>query len=103
MGLPWTGKGCYRYRPEEKKADVLSFGEKGIPEGIIIDMIECKDGVILVYDNGHVFCIDREEVKVKWELTEIMEEMGNRTDTFFLVCGQGRGFVDIRSSRRMGV
>lgn len=27
-------------------------------------MIECKDGVVLVYDNGHVFCIDREEVKV---------------------------------------
>lgn len=47
-------------------------------------MIECKDGVVLVYDNGHVFCIDREEVKVKWELTEIMEEMGNRTDIFFL-------------------
>ena len=37
--------------PEEKKADVLPFGEKGIPEGIIIDMIECKDGVVLVYDN----------------------------------------------------
>lgn len=84
MWFAVDGKGCYRYSPEEKKADVLPFGEKGIPEGIIIDMIECKDGVVLVYDNGHVFCIDREEVKVKWELTEIMEEMGNRTDIFFL-------------------
>lgn len=84
MWFAVDGKGCYRYSLEEKKADVLPFGEKGIPEGIIIDMIECKDGVVLVYDNGHVFCIDREEVKVKWELTEIMEEMGNHTDIFFL-------------------
>lgn len=84
MWFAVDGKGCFRYRPGEKKADILPFGEKGIPEGIVIDMIECKDGIVLAYDNGHVFCIDREEVKVKWELTDIMKEMGNHTDIFFL-------------------
>ncbi|SHJ09202.1 Signal transduction histidine kinase [Bacteroides stercorirosoris] len=84
MWFAVDGKGCYRYRPGEKKAEVLSFGGKGMPEGIVMDIVECKDGVIVVYDNGHVLCIDREEVKVKWELTDIMKEMGTRTEIFFL-------------------
>lgn len=84
MWFAVDGKGCYRYRPGEKKAEVLSFGGKGMPEGIVMDIVECKDGVVVVYDNGHVLCIDREEVKVKWELTDIMKEMGTRTEIFFL-------------------
>lgn len=78
------GKGCYCYRPGEKNAVSLPFGEKGIPEGVIIDMAECKDGILLVYDNGRVICIDRETVRVKWTLTDIAEHMGTRTDIFFL-------------------
>ena len=78
------GKGCYCYRPGEKNAVSLPFGEKGIPEGVIIDMAECKDGILLVYDNGRVICIDRETVHVKWILTDIAEHMGTRTDIFFL-------------------
>ncbi len=78
------GKGCYCYRPGEKNAVSLPFGEKGIPEGVIIDMAECKDGILLVYDNGRVICIDRETVRVKWILTDIAEHMGTRTDIFFL-------------------
>lgn len=84
MWFAVDGKGCYRYRPGEKKAEVLSFGGKGMPEGIVMDIVECKDGVVVVYDNGHVLCIDREEVKVKWELTDIVKEMGTRTEIFFL-------------------
>lgn len=84
MWFAVDGKGCYRYRPGENKAEVLSFGGKGMPEGIVMDIVECKDGVVVVYDNGHVLCIDREEVKVKWELTDIMKEMGTRTEIFFL-------------------
>ena len=67
------GKGCYCYRPGEKNAVSLPFGEKEIPEGVIIDMAECKDGILLVYDNGRVICIDRETVRVKWILTDIAE------------------------------
>jgi len=78
------GKGCYRYRPGEKKAELLPFGENGIPEGVVMDVTECKDGIVLVYDNGHVLCIDREKVQLKWELTDIKEKMGTCTDIFFL-------------------
>ncbi|WP_291528242.1 hybrid sensor histidine kinase/response regulator transcription factor [Bacteroides sp. UBA939] len=78
------GKGCYRYRSGEEKAELLPFGDKGIPGGTVMDMTECKDGIVLVYDNGHVICIDREKMEMKWTLTDIAETMGKHTEIFFL-------------------
>lgn len=78
------GKGCYRYRPGDKEAVLLPYGDKGIPQGAVQDIAECKDGIVMVYDNGRVLCIDREEVQVRWTLNEVAAKMGNRTDVFFL-------------------
>ena len=53
-GIEWIyvmGEGCYRYDKQSGSA-CFSFQKNKLPESGVSDIAECKDGILLVYDNG---------------------------------------------------
>lgn len=67
-GIEWIyvmGEGCYRYDKQSGSA-CFSFLEHKLPESGISDIAECKDGILLVYDNGLLVCFDRDNLTLKW-------------------------------------
>ncbi len=79
------GKGCFRYRSGDKKAGALLFRNKGLPTVNVSDIIECSDGILLVYATGLVVCIDRDNLRVKWKLSDIEKQRAiNETFSLFV-------------------
>ena len=72
-GFTWlfvAGEGVYRYRKgEEAQAFVLQ--ENTLPVSGISAVNECRDGILLLYDNGMLVCIGREDLHLKWIKREI--------------------------------
>ena len=52
-----------------------SRGVQGIPQGNICSISECKDGAVLVYDNGTIVCCDvMHQQNVVWTSSEIAQK-----------------------------
>lgn len=76
-------KGCFLYMPQSQLLYPLLFEAQQLPAGVITDITECKDGILLVYNNGRLLCLDRTTNKIKWELQDMTKE---------LKAGQNGGF-----------
>ena len=76
-GYTWlyvAGEGCYRYKQgEEPKVFVLR--ENGLPVSGISVVGECRDGILLLYDNGLLVCIGRDELDLKWKRDDIPAQL----------------------------
>ena len=76
-GYTWlyvAGEGCYRYKQgEEPKVFVLR--ENGLPVSGISVVGECRDGILLLYDNGLLVCIGRDELDLKWKKDDIPAQL----------------------------
>lgn len=71
------GQGLYRYAPDAadgEKVSLLKFGGEELPDGWLTDMKECREGLLLAYNDGRVVCVDAGNKSVKWTLTRIAEE-----------------------------
>lgn len=64
--LNWTG--CYRYTTGQGEAELLLVGEGGLPATASTDMLLAGDEVLISYDNGSIYSIDRNDFSVKWQL-----------------------------------
>ena len=79
------GKGCFRYRSGDKKAGALLFSNKGLPTVNVSDIVECSEGILLVYSTGLVVCVDRDNLRVKWKLSDIEKQRAiNETFSLFV-------------------
>ena len=67
------GKGVYFYVPENNLLFPLLY-DAGLPQGEIQDIAECSEGVLFVFNNGQVICVDRSTNKVKWKLEPLLPE-----------------------------
>ncbi|WP_455666452.1 two-component regulator propeller domain-containing protein [Phocaeicola sp.] len=78
-------KGCFLYIPESQLLYPLLFEAQQLPQGRITDIVECKDGVLLAYDNGTLICLDENTNKIKWQQQDIVKEVGaGKTGNFAL-------------------
>lgn len=78
-------KGCFLYIPESQLLYPLLFDAQQLPQGNITDILECKDGVLLVYNNGTLVCLDADTNKIKWQQQDITKDVGTgKTGDFSL-------------------
>ncbi len=58
----------YYYKYKQQLVYALNFGDEksGLPEGDISDFCDTSEGVLVVYRNGRVACINGEQQKVLW-------------------------------------
>lgn len=56
-----------------------------LPNNYLSNIGECSDGILLVYDNGMMVCVDRGTMKVRWRQTHITDEIGiGRYEKFYV-------------------
>ncbi len=83
--VPNTGIICYNMQQQmvfEFGFTGNSRGSYGIPQGNICSMGECKDGTILVYDDGSMVCCDvMHQQNVVWTNTEIAQRKLRNSNT----------------------
>jgi signal transduction histidine kinase/ligand-binding sensor domain-containing protein/DNA-binding response OmpR family regulator len=77
-------KGCYYYRVAEGKVRSITFAGEALPAGSITGLAECSDGLLAVYDDGRVLCIEPDGMTVKWTLNKITDELKGVYETFSL-------------------
>ena len=65
------GKGIYVHFPEAGKLCSFLY-ETGFPQGEIQDISECDEGVLFVYNDGRVVCIDGAGERIAWQLEPVL-------------------------------
>ncbi len=72
-GYTWlfvAGEGCYRFRKGEDTAFFPLYGN-GLPVSGITAIGECGEGILLLYDNGLLACVDSSTMRLKWRKDDI--------------------------------
>ena len=77
------GQGLYRYRSGEKAAVVVPVPAERPGETGIVNMTECADGLLLIYWNGLLTCVDRQTLKVKWTTDTIATDVGGNQNNAY--------------------
>ena len=76
-GYTWlyvAGEGIFRYRKGEK-AQAFVLRENMLPVSGISAVNECRDGILLLYDNGMLACIGRDDLQLKWVKRDITSQI----------------------------
>ena len=53
------------------------------PEGDITDIVECREGILLVYNTGRLVCLDTRTKKIKWQQDDVAMELGTDKQGIF--------------------
>lgn len=78
--IPSTGVVCYKMQEQLLYEFGYNGDERGIPQGTICAIGECKDGAILVYDDGRIVCCDvMHQQRTVWVNDEIAQRKLRRT------------------------
>ena len=75
--------GVYSYNNETKSTSFISFKDENIEFGEIMNISECADGVLFIFNSGIVVCIDIINNNKKWIINEINKEIGSDKFEFF--------------------
>lgn len=75
-----AGKGCYWYNVAQKLLFPFEQGEGAgmLPVGDIVHMTECKEGTLLVYNNGLLVCINGDMRRIVWMNDYLPVKMASR-------------------------
>ncbi len=68
------GVGMYLFIPETNLLFPFLYDAGGLPQGEVKSIAECSDGVLFVFNNGLLVCVDRETNKIKWQEKPLAEE-----------------------------
>ena len=69
-------KGVIAYNMQQQTSYPFGYTDDahGVPQGVICSISECKDGALLVYDDGRVVCCDvMHQQHTVWQTTEIAD------------------------------
>jgi ligand-binding sensor domain-containing protein/AraC-like DNA-binding protein/DNA-binding response OmpR family regulator len=85
------GHGVFGYNMEQQLFYEYSEGDDnyGVPHGKVCSIGECKDGVIFVYDDGKIVCLDiMHQQNVAWRNYEIAERGLRKTSSLHVFADQ---------------
>lgn len=68
------GKGVYLFIPKTNLLFPLLYETGGLPQGEVKGIAECSDGILFVFNNGMLVCVDRETNKIKWQEKPLSKE-----------------------------
>lgn len=79
------GEGVYYYKPSMKLLYEFTYNDQqqGLPEGEIISLSECQEGVIACYSNGRLICLDGERQRIIWQEDYVVEHEGAVNDSYY--------------------
>ena len=90
--IPNRGAICYNMQQQmifEFGFTGNSRGAHGIPQGNVCSISECKDGAILVYDDGTLVCCDvMHQQNVVWSTTEVAQKQLRKSNTLHVFADQ---------------
>ena len=84
-GYTWLfvqGEGVYRYKQGEESS-VFLFQENRLPVSGVCTVGECREGVLLLYDNGLLVCVDASDLHLKWIKDDIVSQIPEGKYTHF--------------------
>lgn len=61
------GTGCYWYKNDQKL--LYPFLQNGgeLPEGNVVSIVNCSEGVLLVYSDGRLVCLSGKQRRIVWQ------------------------------------
>ncbi len=68
------GKGVYRCRPGRKTSEMTKITAETLSGTDITDIAECDEGILFIYDNGVLACVDRETLDLRWTTGSVAGE-----------------------------
>ncbi len=68
------GKGIYCYEVNQQRAVLVKDQDNVISGGEITDIAECDEGTLMVFSNGTLLCVDREQLQPRWIVRDILKE-----------------------------
>ena len=71
-----AGKGLYRYRGGEEGAVIVPVPAGRPGEAEIMKMAEYAGGILLVYGDGLLTCVDKQSLNVRWTTDGITQDVG---------------------------
>lgn len=79
------GEGVYYFKPSMKLLYEFTFNDQqqGLPEGEIVSLSECQEGVVACYSNGRLICLDGEHQRIIWQEDYVLEHEGGATDFYY--------------------
>lgn len=87
--IPGRGVIAYNMQQQLFYEFSISEGTQGIPEGRICSFGECKDGIICVYDDGRLVCLDvTHQQNVMWRNYEIAKQGLRKTSSLKVFADQ---------------
>ena len=106
--IPNKGVVCYNMQQQLLYEFGYTDDTKGIPQGNVCSINECRDGALIVYDDGRIACCDvMHQQRTVWITTEIADRQLRRSGTLkafadqkdnIWLYGQGTLFVYNRSA-----
>ena len=78
--IPKKGVICYNMQQQLLYEFSYTDDARGIPQGNICSISECRDGAILVYDDGRIVCVDvMHQQHTVWKNSEIADRQLRKT------------------------
>lgn len=68
------GVGVYLFMPETNLLFPFLYDAGGLPQGEVKGIAECSDGVLFIFNNGLLVCVDKETNKIKWQEKPLLKE-----------------------------
>lgn len=87
--IPNRGIVCYNMQQQTLYEFGYTNDAYGIPQGTICSIGECKDGAILVYNDGRIICCDvMHQQHIVWSNSDIAQRQLRRTNTLRVFADQ---------------
>ncbi len=80
-----TGLGCFRKDAMGGRLDKTYIWNGQLPDGLVTGMSQCDDGILLVYNDGMLVCLDADNGRLKWVNTHISRMLGDGVYDVFSV------------------
>lgn len=76
-------KGIYLLHPETKQLRGMLYADGKMVDGEPSNMVACKEGLLLLFNDGKVVCISRDSALPLWEVKDIALELGGNSQEYF--------------------
>ncbi len=87
--IPSRGVVCYNMQQQLLFEFTYATDANGIPQGTVCSIGECKDGAIIVYNDGRLICCDvMHQQHIVWSTNELVQQQLRKTNTLRVFADQ---------------